>query len=91
MEMATFYYPGWRRSIIMDPDESDSSSLDKEIKPALEEEGKESEPVRFVGTETDHLPYALLMEHHNIFVIFEKLDLIQTSNDKKWNRMGSSK
>ena len=82
MEMTTFYYPGWRRSIIMDPEESDSSSSDEEMKSAREEEGKDGEPVGFVGTETDDLPYASLMEHHNIFVIFETLDPIPTSNSK---------
>ena len=52
------------------------------MKSAREEEGKDDEPVGFVATETDDLPYTSLMEHHNIFVIFETLDPTPTPNSK---------
>ena len=41
----------------MDPDESDSSSSDEEMKSKEGEENKNSQPVGFVGTETNDMPY----------------------------------
>ena len=70
-----------KKEYILDPEESDSSSSDEEMKSA-QEESKDGEPVGFVGTETDDLPYVSLMEHHNLFAIFKTLDPIPTPNNK---------
>ena len=72
--MTSFYFPGWRTAMKMDPDESDSSSSDEEMKSVEGEENKNSQPVGFVGTETNDMPYVSLMDHHNIYIVFEDLN-----------------
>ena len=72
--MTSFYFPGWRTAMKMDPDESDSSSSDEEMKSVDGEENKNNQPVGFVGTETNDMPYASLMDHHNIYIVFEDLN-----------------
>ena len=82
MELTTFYYPGCRPDIKMNPGGSDGSSSDEEMKSAQEEEGSDSELVGFVGTDKDEVPYASLMEHHNIDVAFETLSPILVPNSE---------
>ena len=72
--MTSFYFPGWRTAMKMDPDESDSSSSDEEMKSIESKENKNNQPVGFVGTETNDMPYASLMDHHNIYIVFEDLN-----------------
>ena len=52
------------------------------MKSAQEEEGSDSELIGFVGTDKDEVPYASLMEHHNIDVAFETLSPILVPNSE---------
>ena len=69
----------------MDPDESDSSNSDEEMKSVEGEKNKNSQSVGFMGTETNDMSYALLMDHHNIYNVFE--DLIRFPKPVNYNKI----
>jgi hypothetical protein len=50
------------------------------VKSTREEEGKDDGPEGSVRTGKDDLPNTSLMEHHNVFVIFNTFDSILTPN-----------